>query len=167
MINTTNDFRKNVGSNKAAQRFVNKFSRENGVSHPTYTYSKYGRTIHEAWGENELFSFRYNGESKYISITYKDGRGSDSKVIKYPFFIVWVEGLSPESGEKISKITDEGFEYTTKMSKALRILKEQRMEFEDLMRENGIADWVISSSGTFCPSSYAPSGTLYLVSTCK
>ena len=163
MINTAKDFNKNVGSNKAAQRFVNKLSRENNVDHPTYTYSRYRNGhITEAWGENELFSFRYNGANKYLSVVYKDGRGADSKNIIYPYLIIWVEGLTPATGEKISKVTDEGFEYTTKMSEALRIRKEDRMEFGNLMRENGIADWVLSAAGTFCSSSYAPKGTLFV-----
>jgi len=163
MINTAKDFSKNVGSNRAAQRFVNQISRENKIHNPSYTCSRYRNGhITEAWGENNLFSFRYNGVNKYLSVTYKDGRGADPKNITYPYLIIWVEGLTPTIGEKISKVTNEGFEYTTKMSEALRIRKEDRMEFGNLMREHGIAEWVLSAAGTFCSSSYAPKGTLFI-----
>ena len=123
------------------------------------TTQQYGRSIYKAFGENELFSFNYWGESKTLSVSYKDGCELPQET-EYPYYYIWVEGLSPERGEKISAVTTDGFEYTTKITEATRIKRNDLERFKRLMKSFGIADWVINGN-SFIPTSYAPKGTLY------
>lgn len=82
---------------------------------------------------------------------------------KKKYFIIYVEGLDWKGGEKIHKITDNGFTYTLDMMKAMRIREKDIPYMKNLMMCNRLADWVINetSSRTFIPTSYAPKGTLY------
>jgi len=161
MIDTSKDFSKHVGSHKKAWDFVRQLAKDNNVSLPSMTTQQYGRSIYKAFGENELFSFNYWGNTKQLSVSYKDGREKSTKEIKpSTYCYIWVEGLSPERGEKISAVTDNGFEYTTKITESIRIRKNDLERFKRLMKSFGIADWVINGNA-FIPTSYAPKGTLY------
>lgn len=161
MVDTNKDFSKNVGSRRKAWSFVRQLAKDNNVSLPSMTTSYIKRRIIESEGENELFYFSYCGESKVLWVWYKDGREKPTKEIKTsPYYYIWVEGFSPEHGEKISAVTDKGFEYTTKITEATRIKRSDLERFKGLMRENGIADWVINGN-SFIPTSYTPKGTLY------
>jgi len=73
------------------------------------------------------------------------------------YFIIWVEGLSARSGEKVLSIGENGCEYTAYMTKALRVKSNQR----SLVREKLIELGVVESFITFVPTSYVPSGTLF------
>ena len=161
MIDTSKDFSKHVGSHKKAWDFVRQLAKNNNTPLPSMTTQQYGRSIYKAFGENKLFSFNYWGESKTLSVSYKDGREApEQKVTENPYCYIWVEGLSPERGEKISAVTTDGFEYTTKITESIRIRKNDLERFKRLMKSFGIADWVINGN-TFIPTSYAPKGTLY------
>lgn len=170
MIDTTKNFEKYIGSFKKAYAFINQFAEENGVSLRTnlgggvsvsgVSVTKRGRSILQARGENELFSFCYYGSSKTIAVWYKDNRELPQET-KYPYYYIWIEGLTPERGEKISKVTDKGFEYTTKITEAIRIKRADRERFKDMLIQFQIADWCAESVNTFVPTSYAPKGTLY------
>ena len=161
MIDTSKDFSKNVGSHRKAWNFVQQLAKDNNVSLPSMTISRIKRRVIESEGENELFHFSYCGESKVLWVWYKDGREKPTKEIKpSPYCYIWVEGLSPERGEKISAVTTDGFEYTTKITEATRIKRSDLERFKRLMKSFGIADWVINGN-TFIPTSYAPKGTLY------
>lgn len=80
--------------------------------------------------------------------------------MKYPYYYIWIEGITPQTGEKISQVTDDGFEYTTKITEAIRIKKADKERFKDVLREKGIAEWCVEGNA-FIPTSYAPTGTLY------
>ena len=159
MIDTSKNFERTVNSRNHAFQVVRKLANQNNLPSPSMTSECYGRRISCSYGENSLFSFKYDGDSKRLSVTYKDGRGGQ-KETKYPFYYIWVEGLSAEDGEKISAVTENGFEYSTNITESIRIKKADKERFKELMRENGIADWVINGN-TFIPTSYAPKGTLY------
>lgn len=159
MIDTSKNFEKTVNSRNQAWDLVRKLSKENEASTPSMTTKMYGRRISHAYGENELFRFNYDGESKRLSVTYKDGREKPEQK-EYPYYYIWIEGLSPERGEKISAVTENGFEYTTKLTEAIRIKKADKERFKRLMKGFGVADWVINGN-SFIPTSYAPNGTLY------
>ena len=65
------------------------------------------------------------------------------------YFIVWVEGLSLRSGEKIKYIVDGKIYYTTKMTEALRIPADRKGEFDEILKH-------LISGYTFHGSNYAP-----------
>ena len=159
MIDTSKDFSKYVGSHRKAWDFVRQLAKDNNVSIPAMTTHCYGRTIYKAFGENELFSFNYWGDNKTLSVSYKDGRETP-ETPEQKFYYIWVEGLSPERGEKISAVTENGFDYTTKISKAIRIKKADLERFKRLMKSFGLTDWIINGN-SFIPTSYAPKRTLY------
>ncbi len=83
------------------------------------------------------------------------------------YFILWIEGIGVKSGEKVKRFYRDAnntlcIEYTTKMMEALRV----RMDSNDvihigkLLKEAGVAQWVLDSPNTFIPTSYAPKGTI-------
>lgn len=81
--------------------------------------------------------------------------------MKKYFYIIWIEGLSYERGEKILSLDDNNHNYTLKMTEALRIRPEHIEQVKELLREQGIADWCIDSGNTFVRTNYAPKGTIY------
>ena len=81
--------------------------------------------------------------------------------MKESVYVVWIEGLTLRTGEKIKAIKEGGFEYTTLMTKALRVKESDIPAFKALMEEREIADWAINSDNTFCKTSYTPKGTLW------
>ena len=74
---------------------------------------------------------------------------------KQQYYIIWVEGLSCKKGEKVSELTDTGVDYTTSMTKAMRIRKDDYRYMEYYLNRHGIR------GATFVTTSYAPKGTLY------
>ena len=75
---------------------------------------------------------------------------------KYKWVIVWVEGLSYRTGEKIKSIDRHGnITYTTKLTDAMRIESDHLMNFKRRLLQCKI-------HGTFHAVTYAPKGTIYL-----
>lgn len=77
------------------------------------------------------------------------------------YYIVWIEGLSPRGGEKLKSLDSIDHTYTTNMTEALRVKPEHVGDIKEVLEKQGIADWVLESSNTFVPTSYAPSGTIW------
>ena len=75
------------------------------------------------------------------------------------YSIIWIEGLSVVNGEKVKSITKNGFEYTTKMTEALRIKKRDIDFISQHMKLNGIGE----TFNTFIGVNYAPKGTILRV----
>lgn len=77
------------------------------------------------------------------------------------YYIVWIEGLEVRDGEKVNRLTDTGLDYTTHMTKAMRIRDIDVHRMKHYMKRHGIAQWVLDSPNTFVKTSYLPKGTLY------
>ena len=77
------------------------------------------------------------------------------------YFIIWFEGLSVASGEKIKSITSKGIEYTTKMTEALRVKQKDIPIICEYMKSKGISDSVVNGYNTFIGVNYAPKGTIF------
>jgi hypothetical protein len=71
------------------------------------------------------------------------------------YYIIWVEGLSSKRGEKIHRLTTSGVEYTTRMTSAMRIRKDDKRYMEYYLNRHGI------SGAIYVITTYAPKGTLY------
>lgn len=82
--------------------------------------------------------------------------------MKEKLFVVWIEGLSLKSGEKIKEVTPDGFKYTQSMQKALRVRQSDIEAFTELCRENGVSEWVLNSGNTFCETNYAKPNTIWI-----
>jgi len=79
---------------------------------------------------------------------------------KKKYYIIWVEGLTYKYGEKVKNLTNYGFEYTTKLTEAIRIKEDDIVLIKIYMKRHGIAEFVINGNYTFIPTSYAPKGTI-------
>ena len=79
-------------------------------------------------------------------------------VIK-PYCIIWIEGIEYFNGEKIKSIKNGKVEYTTKMTEAMRIRKEDVPTMETVLLNMGFASWTLNNG--FIPTSYCPKGCLY------
>jgi len=77
------------------------------------------------------------------------------------YYYVWIEGFSPKNGEKLRVLTDTGYDITTTMSDAMRVKPEHLHLIKDYLERHGVANWVLESSQTFQPISYAPTGTIF------
>ena len=77
------------------------------------------------------------------------------------YSIIWIEGLSVLNGEKVKAITENGFSYTTRMTEALRIKKNDIPFICDYMKAKGISQSVIDNPTTFIGVNYAPKGTRF------
>jgi len=71
------------------------------------------------------------------------------------YYVVWVEGLSSKRGEKILRLTNYGVEYTTRMTSAMRIRKDDKRYMEHYLNTHGIR------GATYVNTTYAPKRTLY------
>lgn len=80
-----------------------------------------------------------------------------------PYCIIWIEGIEYFNGEKIKSIRNGEIEYTTKMTEAMRVRKEDVPQMKEMLRRLGIAEWVVEGN-TFISTSYCPKGTLYKLS---
>jgi len=121
-----------------------------------------GNLICYSRGTQKNFTWYYDAPYKYINITYTDGRPSPvARVYKDTYYVIWVEGLSPSNGEKILSINSKGQEYTTSMTKAMRILPEHLERVKSILKDRGVASWVLNNPASFIKVHYAPKGTLY------
>ena len=68
-------------------------------------------------------------------------------------FIIWVEGLSLKTGEKVKDFTDTGVSYTTKMTDAIRVRGNDLIAVESYLNRHGI-------SYTLHSTTYALKGTI-------
>jgi hypothetical protein len=160
-IDTTKDFTKHVGSLKAA---MNLFSSLNTIDGRVFwTTRKYGNLIDSAFGKIEgLANASYNPTYKTLTVEYIDGREKpEEKKPKETYYVVWIEGLSAQKGEKILSLDSDNHEYTTSMTQAMRVKKEHIPVVKHRLKEQGVADWALSMSGTFHPVHYAPKGTIF------
>lgn len=75
-------------------------------------------------------------------------------------YIIWIEGLEPKYGEKVRSFTPDGkINYTTKMTKALRVRDIDLPYMRNKLERAGIARWVLEGR-VFVETSYTPKGTL-------
>lgn len=114
-----------------------------------------------AYGTQRLFKWHYDNEDKILHVTYTDGRPEPIEKIKPEYFVVWIEGVEPKRGEKLSYLDRNRHEYTTKMSKAMRIKAEDINKVKELLKIQGVAKWAIEGDKTFHKVNYAPHGTLF------
>ena len=78
----------------------------------------------------------------------------------YPYYYIWVEGIGPRNGEKIKSMHNREFQYTTKITEAMRIRIQDKEEMKSIMLNWGIAKWVVDNPNTFVRTSYSPKGCL-------
>jgi hypothetical protein len=159
MIDTTKDFSKYVGSLQKAANVVRKILGEH--ERIDWTTSVRGRKIVSAYGNQKVFRWYYDPEYKTLHITYTDGREKPIETEKPEFYVIWIEGLSPQRGEKIKSLDGEYCEYTTKMSEALRVKKEDIETVKAILKSKGVADWAINGVGTFHKVTTNPKGNLF------
>jgi hypothetical protein len=82
------------------------------------------------------------------------------------YYIIWVEGLWPKTGEKIKSLTvnDQGkieIEYTTKMTESLRVRAEHKELFQKKLDKYGMTCTVTYNERSWIPASYAPARTTW------
>lgn len=73
------------------------------------------------------------------------------------YFILWVEGLTARTGEKVRYMSETSLYYTTSMTKAMRFREKDIESVRTLLVGRGYPAWAL----TFVPTSYAPPGTIY------
>lgn len=73
------------------------------------------------------------------------------------YYIIWIEGLSWQRGEKIKTLTDDDHTYTTLITESLRVKPTHRKVVSNRLIDQG----VVPSFITFIPTSYAPAGTIW------
>ncbi len=162
-IDITKDFSKKLGF-AAAKRLVIQLLIMNEVKPAhldIYNVQGKGKQIFLAYGELSILKWKYDGINKVLHVEYTDGRPKPEEKTKPEFFIVWIEGLSPKTGEKILSLDRNNHEYTTSMTKAMRVKLEDIDVVKRLLKEQGVADWAINGGNTFCRVNYAPKGTLF------
>ena len=76
------------------------------------------------------------------------------------FYVIWIEGLGPRSGEKIESIKDGKIEYTTLLTRAMRIRARDKENMRKYLHALGIAGWTLTDS-CFYGTDYAPTGTIF------
>jgi len=158
-IDTQKNFSKFVGSSLGAQKLVRSLL-EDGERVDCTTGVR-GKRICYAKGIQKNFTWYYEPEYKTIQITYTDGRAEPEEKPKQEFYVVWIEGLSPERGEKIKTLDSNDHTYTTKMTEALRVKREDIERVKGILRSRGVANWALDGADTFHKVSYAPKGTIY------
>ena len=156
-IDTTKDFIKHMGSLQKASSFVSTLLTDERLD---FQSSMYGRRIHSAGGNQKNFEWVYNPTYKTVRVTYTDGREQPEVKDKPEFYIVWIEGFTPQRGEKILSLKD-GNSYTTSMTQAMRVLPEDRQIVKEILRKRGVADWALQNC--MVRTNYAPKGTIYNV----
>ena len=155
---TSKDFCKVTGSLAKAQMLVRSLLEE---GENLYTHKgMYGNRIAFARGKQGNFEWSYNTERKSIRVEYTDGRPQPEAKEQPEFYVVWIEGLSPQNGEKILSLKD-GNSYTTSMTQAMRVLPEDRQIVKEILRKRGVADWALQNC--MVRTNYAPAGTIYKV----
>lgn len=79
--------------------------------------------------------------------------------MKTKLYIIWIEGIDYRTGDKIKSFTDQGFEYTTKLTEAMRVKQSDLTKVRGYLKRHGIADFCLNSSTLFTRTTYAPKGT--------
>lgn len=159
MINTKYNFTKNTGSLQKAQKLVRTLLEEGErLDWVTSVYRK-TRRIDHARGEQKKFNWHYDGYYKTLTLTYTDGREKPKEKEKPTYYVVWVEGLDAVRGEKVKSISGGETEYTTNMTKALRVKPEDTSKIVEILRSRGVAEWALENC--LYKVHYAPKNTLY------
>jgi len=159
MTNTKQNFTKNTGSLQKAAKLVRTLLDENErLDWTTSVYTK-SRRIDHARGEQKNFKWHYDGFYKRLTVTYTDGREKPKEKEKPTYYVVWIEGIEPISGEKIKTLTETEHDYTTKMTEALRVKAEDLELVRRILRNSGVAEWALRNC--FHKVHYAPKNTLY------
>ncbi len=159
MINTKQNFTKTTGSLQKSVKLVRTLLDENErLDWTTNVFRKSGRIDH-AKGEQKKFYWRYDGFYKILVVTYTDGREQPKEKEKPTYYVVWIEGLDAVSGEKVKSISGGETEYTTRMTKALRVKPEDTGRIIDILRGMGVAGWALENC--LYKVNYAPKNTLY------
>lgn len=78
--------------------------------------------------------------------------------MKGKYYILWIEGLSPKNGEKVSRLTNNGYDTTTKMTEALRVKYWDAQKVLHYLKRHGVSDWTLDNCLVL--TSYAPAGTI-------
>ena len=76
------------------------------------------------------------------------------------YFYIWIEGISPQNGELVSKLTNCGYDITCKITEAMRVKHEDLTAIKHYLKRHGVADWVLDNPASFVRTNYAPAGTL-------
>jgi len=161
-IDLNKNFVKVVGSKNKAVSLVHKLAERNHDKVESYGSRKAGRYLVEVHGIQKNFRWTYLGNTKELSVVYTDGRPeADPAEPKNTYYIIWVEGLSPERGEKVMRFTPDGIDYTLKMTNALRVKEKDLPLIKSYLRQRNIANWVTDNPSTYFKTHYAPKGTLF------
>jgi hypothetical protein len=80
--------------------------------------------------------------------------------MKNKYFIIWVEGLTAKTGEKVKNFTNTGIEYTHLMTEALRVKQEDIPSVIDYIKRHGISDLGMGWESMFVETSHVPKGRL-------
>ena len=160
MIDTTKNFTKTTGSLEKALSLIRTLviTPDRLASWTTSRYTK-SRRIDYARGDQATFKWFYDGDSKRLTVTYTDGREQAIDKPKSTYYVVWIEGIEPRSGEKIKTLTETEHDYTTKMTEALRVKAKDLDLVKRILRNSGVAEWALNNC--FHKVHYAPKGTLY------
>jgi len=156
-IDLTKDFTKSVGSLRKAGILIRSILGEN--ENLTQTAGMRGRTIAYAHGTQKNFEWSYNPTYKTVSVTYTDGREKPEPKEKPEFYFVWIEGLTPERGEKIKSLTSNDHNYTLKLTEAMRVKPEHKETVKDILKKQGVASWALENC--MIKTHYAPKGTIF------
>jgi hypothetical protein len=158
---TTKNFSKVTGSLRKARGIVrNLLDQAELLDHWAGMGAK-GKIAY-ARGTQNKFRWYYDGEAKTLQVTYTDGRPEPKpKQSKRTYFVIWVEGLEPRSGEKIRTLNSQTHDYTTDMTKALRVKPGHLKHVKGILKSRGVASWVLDNPKSFVKTHYAPKGTVY------
>ena len=161
-INYTRDFTKFAGSKEEALRIVSKVASLDGDKLSSWTVVRAGRYIRSASGKQNNFRWHYFALEKKVSVHFTDGRPEPENTHKNEYVIVWIEGFTPKTGDKVKSFGKDGrIIYTHRMTEAMRILPKDIPAMRRKLERIGITDWVVNSDNTFVKTHYAPKGTLY------
>lgn len=161
-IDTTKNFNKFAGSVRQAKIIIINALKEQGLpAHfGVYQSMMYGRIIDSVTGKIEgILDWTYNGYTKRLNVEYTDGRPQPEEKINKEFYVVWIEGISPDRGEKILSLKNGNHTYTLSMGKAMRVLPKDRETVKEILRNQGIANWALENC--MVRTNYAPAGTIF------
>lgn len=156
-IDTSKDFTKYVGSLKKAEKLVRSLLGKD--ENQRMSKGMRGRSIAYAKGYQDNFEWSYHPTWKTLTVTYTDGREKPEEK-EYPeYYIAWIEGVSPDRGEKLVSLDNHDHEITTSMTQALRILPKDRELVKEMLVKQGLAEWALQN--LFIRTNYAPRGTVF------
>ena len=161
-IDYTKDFTKYAGSKEQALRIVKKVAELDGDRLDHWTVIKAGRYIIRAESKLKNFRWSYSKLDRQVSVYFTDGRPQIENTPKNTYYIIHIEGIDYRTGDKIKTFdTDGNIVYTHKMTKAMRISKEDIPKMREKLRRINIASWVVDSFNTFVKTYYAPKNTIF------